>query len=70
MQPYWQDQLGLRSDFIASDLSFKKSLRKITDEATNRMLTRNAQQQYKEAMNMLNKEDIPDADDSSIKRFT
>lgn len=53
---------------VVSHQQFTQSLRKITDEATNRMLTRTAKEQYKEAMEALNKEDIPDADDSSINR--
>ena len=56
------------NEVAASHQQFTQTLRKITDEATNRMLTRTAKEQYKLAMDALNKEEIPDADDSSINR--
>ena len=47
---------------VASQQQFTQSLRKITDEATNRMLTRTAKEQYKEAMETLKQNRIPESD--------
>ena len=48
MNPYWQQQAGLTQDekqafverTLANEDRFRQSLRKITDSADNRMLTR------------------------------
>ena len=48
MNPYWQQQHGLTPDekqafverTLADEARFRQSLRKITDSADNRMLTR------------------------------
>lgn len=47
---------------VASHRQFTQSLRKITDEATNRMLTRTAKEQYEEAMETLKQNSIPESD--------
>ena len=47
---------------VANHQQFTQSLRKITDEATNRMLTRTAKEQYKEAMEILKQNSIPESD--------
>ena len=47
---------------VASHQQFTQSLRKITDEATNRMLTRTAKEQYEEAMETLKQTSIPESD--------
>ncbi len=47
---------------VASHQQFTHSLRKITDEATNRMLTRTAKEQYEEAMETLKQNSIPESD--------
>ena len=47
---------------VANHQQFTQSLRKITDEATNRMLTRTAKEQYKEAMEALKQNSIPESD--------
>ena len=47
---------------IVSHRQFTQSLRKITDEATNRMLTRTAKEQYEEAMETLKQNSIPESD--------
>lgn len=47
---------------VANHQQFTQSLRKITDEATNRMLTRTAKEQYKEAMETLKQNRIPESD--------
>ena len=47
---------------VASHQQFTQSLRKITYEATNRMLTRTAKEQHKEAMKTLKQNSIPESD--------
>lgn len=47
---------------VASHQQFTQPLRKITDEATNRMLTRTAKEQYWEAMETLKQNSIPESD--------
>ena len=47
---------------VVSPQQFTQSLRKITDEATNRMLTRTAKEQYEEAMETLKQNSIPESD--------
>lgn len=47
---------------IASHQQFTQSLRKVTDEATNRMLTKTAKEQYKEAVEILKQNSIPESD--------
>ena len=52
MNPYWQHQHGLTPDekqafverTLAAEARFRQSLRKITDSADNRMLTRVARE--------------------------
>ena len=78
MNPYWQQQHGLTPDekqafverTLADEARFRQSLRKITSDAENRMLTRTAKQQHAEALRELNRgpdDVVPDADDSSIQ---
>ena len=47
---------------VASHQQFTQSLRKITDEATNRMLTRTAKEQYKETLETLKQTSISESD--------
>ena len=47
---------------VVSHQQCTQSLRKITDEATNRMLTRTAKEQHKEAMESLKQNSIPESD--------
>lgn len=78
MNEYWQQQHGLTHDekraFVERTLTdearFRQSLRKITDSAENRMLTRTAKEQHADALRELNRgpdDVIDDADDSSIQ---
>ena len=79
MNPYWQQQHGLTPDekqafverTLADEARFRQSLRKITSDAENRMLTRTAKEQHRDALRELNRgpdDVIDDADDSSIQR--
>ncbi len=79
MNPYWQQQHGLTHDekhafvgrTLADEARFRQSLRKITDQAENRMRTRTAKQQHADALRELNRgpdDVIPDADDASVQR--
>ena len=47
---------------VASHQQFTQSLKKITDEATNRMLARTAKEQYKEAMETLKQNNLPESE--------
>ena len=66
MTDRWQQQPGLTPEekqaFIAKaraeEARFLRSLRKITDQAENRMLTRTARQQHHDALRELNR--VPD----------
>ena len=68
MNPYWQQQRGLTPDekqafverTLADEARFLRSLRKITDSAENRMMTRVAQERSGGT-------DEDDADDASVK---
>ena len=68
MNEYWQQQHGLTPDekqaFVERTLTdearFRQSLRKITDSADNRMLTRVAR-------GRISGTDNDDADDASVK---
>ena len=51
---------------VVSYRQFTQSLRRITDEATNRMLTRTAKEQYEEAMETLKQNSIPESDKYSV----
>lgn len=63
MNPYWQEQHGLTPDekqaFVdkarADEARFLRSLRKITSDAENRMLTRTAKEQHRDALRELNR---------------
>lgn len=79
MTPYWQGQHGLTPDekrsfverTLADEARFLRSLRKITSDAENRMLTRTAKEQHRDALRELNRgpDDVaPDFDDSSLQR--
>ena len=79
MNPYWQQQHGMTPDekraFVervqAEQADYLHSLRKITDSAENRMMTRTAKEQHRDALRELNRgpdDVIDDADDSSIQR--
>ena len=69
MNEYWQHQHGLTNDenqaFVdkarADEASFRQSLRKITDSADNRMLTRVARERSGGT-------DNDDADDASLAK--
>ena len=69
MTPYWQGQHGLTHDeklaFVERTLTdearFRQSLRKITDSADNRMLTRVARERSGGT-------DEDDADDASLAK--
>jgi hypothetical protein len=69
MNPYWQQQHGLTPDekrsFVERTLTdearFRQSLRKITDSAENRMLTR-------VAIERSGGTDEDDADDASLEK--
>ena len=68
MNPYWKEQAGLTHDekrafverTLADEDRFRQSLRKITDSADNRMLTRVARERSGGT-------DDDDADDASVK---
>ena len=79
MTPYWQHQHGLTPDekqafverTLADEAKFLRSLRKVTDQAENRMLTRTAKEQHRAALADLARgpdDVVPDADDSSVQR--
>ena len=51
---------------VASHQQFTQSLRKITDEATNRMLTRTVKEKYKETMETLNQNNLPESENYFI----
>ena len=69
MNPYWQQQHGLTPDeklafverTLADEARFRRSLRKITDSADNRMLTRVARERISGTHN-------DDADDLSLEK--
>ena len=72
MNPYWQEQNGLtqgeKQAFVdkarADEARFLRSLRKITSDAENRMLTRTAKEQHADALRELNRgpdDVVPDA---------
>jgi len=69
MNPYWQQQHGLTTDekrafverTLADEARFRQSLRKITDSAENRMLTR-------VAIARSGGTDDYDADDASLEK--
>ena len=69
MNPYWQQQHGLTPDekravverTLADEARFRQSLRKITDSAENRMLTR-------AAIARSGGTDADDADDASLEK--
>ena len=69
MTPYWQGQAGLTHDeklafverTLAGEARFRQSLRKITDSAENRMLTRVARDR-------ISGTDNDDADDASLAK--
>ena len=69
MNPYWQQQAGLTQDekqafverTLANEARFRQSLRKITDSAENRMLTRVAIARSGGTHN-------DDADDASLEK--
>ena len=80
MNDYWKQQHGLTPDekqafverTLADEAKFLRSLRKVTDQAENRMLTRTAKEQHAEALRELNRgpdDVIDDADDSSVQRW-
>ena len=68
MNPYWQQQHGLTPDeklafverTLADEARFRRSLRKITDSADNRMLTRVARERSGGT--------DEDADDASLEK--
>ena len=69
MNDYWKQQF--LDDCAASETEFRKSYRKITSDADNRMRERTAKEQQKAAMDAMNRgpdEVIDDADDSAIQR--
>lgn len=79
MNEYWKQQAGLTHDekraFVERTLTdearFRQSLRKITSDAENRMLTRTAKEQHRDALRELNRgpdDVVPDFDDSSLQR--
>ena len=79
MTEYWKQQAGLTPDekrafverTLADEARFRQSLRKITSGAENRMLTRTAKEQHRDALRELNRgpDDVaPDFDDSSLQR--
>ena len=79
MNEHWQQQHGLTPDekqaFVervqAEQADFLHSLRTITSDAENRMRTRTAKEQHRDALRELNRgqdDVIDDADDSSIQR--
>ena len=79
MNEYWKEQAGLTLDekrafverTLADEARFLRSLRKITDSAENRMMTRTAKEQHRDALRELNRgpdDVIDDADDSSLQR--
>ena len=79
MNEYWKQQHGLTPDekrafverTLADEARFRQSMRKITSDAENRMLTRTAKEQHRDALRELNRgpdDVIDDADDSSIQR--
>ena len=79
MNEYWQQQHGLTPDeklafverTLADEARFRQSLRKITSDAENMMLTRTAKEQHRDALRELNRgpDDVaPDFDDSSLQR--
>ena len=79
MNNYWKHRAGLTHDekqaFVdktrAEEALFRQSLRKITSDAENRMLTRTAKEQHRDALRELNRgpdDVIDDADDSSLQR--
>ena len=57
-----QKMLNNFNEKVASHQQFTQSLRKITDEVTSSMLTRTAKEQYKEAMETLKQNSIPESD--------
>ena len=69
MNPYWQQQHGLTHDekrsfverTLADEARFRQSLRKITDSAENRMMTRVARDRSGGT-------DEDDADDASLEK--
>ena len=72
MNPYWQKQNGLtpgeKQAFVdkarADEARFLRSLRKITSDAENRMLTRTAKDQHRDALRELTRSPddvVPDA---------
>ena len=72
MNTYWQEQHGLtpgeKQAFVdktrADEAWFLRSLRKITSDAENRMLTRTAKEQHADALRELNRgtdDVVPDA---------
>ena len=69
MNPYWKEQAGLTHDeklafverTLADEDRFRQSLRKITDSADNRMLTRVARERSGGTHN-------DDADDASLEK--
>jgi hypothetical protein len=70
MNEYWREQAGLTPDekqafverTLADEARFRQSLRKITDSADNRMLTRVARERSGGT-------DDYDADDASVTRL-
>lgn len=76
MNEYWKQQHGLTTDekrafverTLADEARFQQSLRKITSGAENRMLTRTAKDQHRDALRELNRGLVPDANYSSIQR--
>ena len=79
MNTYWQEQNGLtpgeKQAFVertlADEARFRQCLRTIHSAAENRMLTRTAKEQHRDALRELNRgpdDMIDDADDSSIQR--
>ena len=79
MNEYWKEQAGLTHDekrafverTLADESRFLRSLRKITASAENRMMTRAAKEQHRDALRELNRgpDDVaPDFDDSSLQR--
>jgi hypothetical protein len=72
MNDYWKEKAGLTHEekqaFVdrarADEAKFLRSLRKITDQAENRMRTRTARQQHHDALRELNRgpdDVVPDA---------
>lgn len=63
MNEYWKQQNGLTHDekrafverALADEERFRNSLRKITSDAENRMLTRTAKEQHADALRELNR---------------